>query len=150
MDTEWENQYPMVSVRALERIEKLSDHAPILLTTGNPRQVCKRPFKFELGWLQRDGFHEMVKRVWERPVRGNNPMSRWNNKMRATRKHLTGWAAHTAGILKKEKIRLSQVIDDLEALAEVRPLSTQEIDIKNQSNAQIASLLREEELKWYQ
>jgi hypothetical protein len=33
MDTEWKNKYPMVSVRALERIEKLSDHAPILLTT---------------------------------------------------------------------------------------------------------------------
>jgi endonuclease/exonuclease/phosphatase family metal-dependent hydrolase len=36
MDTDWEDKYPMVSVRALERIEKLSDHAPILLTTGNP------------------------------------------------------------------------------------------------------------------
>jgi hypothetical protein len=70
--------------------------------------------------------------------------------MRAMRKHLSGWAAHMAGILKKEKARLSKVIDDLEAVAEVRPLSTQEIDLKNQSNAQMASLLREEELKWYQ
>jgi hypothetical protein len=49
MDTEWEVKYPMVSVRALERIEKLSDHATIILTTGTPRRVCKRPFKFELG-----------------------------------------------------------------------------------------------------
>jgi hypothetical protein len=32
----------------------------------------------------------------------------------------------------------------------VRPLSAQEIELKSQSNAQIASLLREEELKWYQ
>jgi hypothetical protein len=38
----------------------------------------------------------------------------------------------------------------MEALAEVRPLSVQEIELKRQSNAQIASLLREEELKWYQ
>jgi hypothetical protein len=45
---------------------------------------------------------------------------------------------------------LSSVIDDLEALAKVRPLSTQEIELKSQSNAQIAGLLREEELKWYQ
>jgi hypothetical protein len=48
---------------ALERIERLSDHAPLLLTTGNPRPPSKRPFKFEFGWLQRDGFHEMVKNV---------------------------------------------------------------------------------------
>jgi hypothetical protein len=58
----------MLSVRALERTKKLSDHAPILLTTVTPRQLRKRPFKFELGWLQREGFHDMVKNVWERPV----------------------------------------------------------------------------------
>jgi hypothetical protein len=49
MDTDWEDKYPMVSVRTLERIEKLSDHAPILLTTGNPRPPYKHPFKFKLG-----------------------------------------------------------------------------------------------------
>jgi hypothetical protein len=53
------------------------------------------------------------------------------------------------GVLKKEKLRLSAIIDDLEALAETTPLSTQQIELKNQSNAMIASLLREEELKWY-
>jgi hypothetical protein len=38
----------------------------------------------------------------------------------------------------------------MEALAEIGPLSLQEIELKNQSNAKIASLLREEEIKWYQ
>jgi mannosylglycoprotein endo-beta-mannosidase len=32
----------------------------------------------------------------------------------------------------------------------VHPLSPQEIEIKSQANAEIARLLREEELKWYQ
>jgi hypothetical protein len=79
----------MVSVPALERIEKLSDHAPILLTTGLTRPLSKKPFKFEFGWLQREGFHDMVKNVWERPVYANNPVIRWNKKMRAVRKHLS-------------------------------------------------------------
>jgi len=70
--------------------------------------------------------------------------------MHALRKFLRGWARHTAGILKKEKIRLSSIINNLEASAEVRLLSAQEIELKNQSNAEIARLLREEELKWYQ
>jgi hypothetical protein len=39
----------MVLVRALERIESLSDHAPILLTTSSTRPHCARRFKFELG-----------------------------------------------------------------------------------------------------
>jgi hypothetical protein len=123
MDTDSEDKYPMVSVRALEHIKKLSDHAPILLTTGTPIPLCKRPFKFELGWLQREGFQDMVKNVWERLVAGNTPILRWNNKMCAMRKNLSGWAGYVSDILKKEKSRLSSIIDDLEALAELRPLS---------------------------
>jgi hypothetical protein len=92
----------------------------------------------------------MVKNVWERSVAGNTPILRWNNKMRAMCKHLSRWAGHVSGILKKEKSHVSSIIDDLEALAELRPLSPQEIELKSQSNAQIAGLLCEEELKWYQ
>jgi hypothetical protein len=33
MDMDWELTFPIVSVRALEHIDGLSDHAPILLTT---------------------------------------------------------------------------------------------------------------------
>jgi hypothetical protein len=65
VDTDWEDKYPLVSIRVLEHIERLSDHAPILLTTRIPKPLCKRTFKFELGWLQREGFHDMVKNVWE-------------------------------------------------------------------------------------
>ena len=83
MDSDWEEKFPMVSVRALERIEALSDHPPILLTTGSPRPRGASQFKFELGWLHREGFHDMVKTVWERPVAGRTPIQRRNNKMRA-------------------------------------------------------------------
>jgi hypothetical protein len=92
----------------------------------------------------------MVKSVWDRHNSASSPILRWNNKIRALRSHLRGWARHVSGVLRKEKLRLSTIIDDLETLAEVGPLSTQEIELKNQSNAKIASLLREEELKWYQ
>jgi hypothetical protein len=104
MDTDWESKYPLVSIRALERIKRLSYHAPILLITRIPKPPCKCPFKFELGWLQRKGFQDLVKTVWERLVSGNNPILRWNNKMRTMHRHLSGWARHTAGILKKEKL----------------------------------------------
>ena len=102
MDSEWEAQYPLVSVRTLERIESLSDHAPLLLTTGKHRDPGKNQFKFELGWLNRDGFRDMLKEVWDRPVAGRTPIQRWNNKIRATRKHLRGWALHMAGSRKKK------------------------------------------------
>jgi hypothetical protein len=42
------------------------------------------------------------------------------------------------------------IIDNFEAITEVRPLLPHEIELKSQSNAQIARLLRKEEIKWYQ
>jgi hypothetical protein len=83
----------------------------------------------------------MVKNVWERPVYANNPIIRWNKKMRAIHKHLSGWASHTTCILKKKKLRLSSIIDEIDALTEVRPLTSIELDLKNQSNTQLAGLL---------
>jgi hypothetical protein len=98
MDSDWEDRFPMVSVRAFERIEALSDHAPILMTTSSVIPPCICRFKFEVGWLHRDGFYDMVKSVWELPVVGRSPIERWNNKIRSARKHLGGWARHTTGI----------------------------------------------------
>jgi hypothetical protein len=109
----------MVSIRALERIEGLSGHAPILMTTRVPKPPGNHRFKFKLGWLQREGFHEMVKGVWNRPVATGSPIQRWNNKRRSLCNHLSGWARHVTGFLKKEKLRLSSIIYQLAALAKV-------------------------------
>jgi hypothetical protein len=81
IDSDWEEKFPVVSIRALERIEALSDHAPIPMTTGSLRRQCVRRLKFELGWIHREGFHEMVKSIWEHHVVGWTPIERWNNKI---------------------------------------------------------------------
>jgi hypothetical protein len=64
----------MVSIRALERIEELSVHALILLTTGTHEPSGNHRFKFELRWLKREGFHDMVKDVWDRPIAADSPI----------------------------------------------------------------------------
>jgi hypothetical protein len=73
----------------------------------------------------------MVKRVWEGPITGWSPVERWNNKLWALHKYLCGWARHVVGILKARSVRLSVIIDELEALAEVRPLHMHEIELKS-------------------
>ena len=42
------------------------------------------------------------------------------------------------------------ISDELDRTAETRVLTQQEIELKSQSNAEVARMLREEELKWYQ
>jgi hypothetical protein len=81
MDSDWDDKFPMVSVGVLERIETLSDHAPILLTIGSPRSQCASRLKFELGWLHKQGFYDMVMAVWESPAYGRSPIERWNRKI---------------------------------------------------------------------
>jgi hypothetical protein len=45
---------------------------------------------------------------------------------------------------------MPSIIDDLEAIAEVRLLTTHEIELKSQYNVKLAGLLYQEEVKWYQ
>jgi hypothetical protein len=101
MDSDWEFKFPLVSVQVLPRIEALSDHIPILLSTGTPLPPRRRPFKFELGWLNRDDFSDMIKCIWDKPVAGSTPIQRWNNKLCSMRRYLGGWARQMSGQLKK-------------------------------------------------
>jgi hypothetical protein len=74
----------------------------------------------------------MVMKFWEIPISGDTLMHRWNNKMCALRKHLSSWARHIIGLRKIEKQHLSSIIDDLKALAKVRSLIAEEIELKSQ------------------
>jgi len=60
--TDWKQKFPLASVQALTR--EISDHTSLLLDTGEPSHRGNvRNFKFELAWLTRDGFFELVKEV---------------------------------------------------------------------------------------
>jgi exonuclease III/ubiquitin len=149
MSPDWELKFSNVTVKALDRAR--SDHTPLLLngrvaaSTGNHGM-----FKFELGWLIRDGFHDMVTSIWENETRGNNSMEKWQKKIRAVRQHLRGWAKNTAGTMKKEKVQLTKLIDDLDKKAEVTRLSPNELAMKAFINERLAGILREEEIRLFQ
>jgi endonuclease/exonuclease/phosphatase family metal-dependent hydrolase len=55
ISAEWEQQYPLPIVKALNR--EISDHKPLLLSLGKKAKAKKStPFKFELGWLLKEAF----------------------------------------------------------------------------------------------
>jgi hypothetical protein len=60
---EWEQKFPLVSVRDLTRAG--SDHTPLLLDSGVQAHLGnKANFSFELSWLRQEGFKEMVIKEW--------------------------------------------------------------------------------------
>jgi hypothetical protein len=102
VSVEWEEKYPLVSVRALTRTG--SDHTPLLIETGLPAHLGRtRHFSFELSWLKHEGFFVMIKDLWESSNVGFTPIERWQNKIRTIRKYLRGWAKDQSGKYKTEK-----------------------------------------------
>jgi hypothetical protein len=148
VSTEWELQFPLTSVEPRDR--NISDHTPLVVNIGaSTYQTGDRPFKFERGWLLRDGFYDMVANIWQSETEGSTPLERWQAKIRRLGHHLRGWAKHTTGSCRKEKKMLLSLLDNLDKKAESSHLSDQEINLKHYLKERVVSLLREEELKWY-
>jgi hypothetical protein len=52
---EWENKFPLVSVRALTCSG--SGHTPLLIDSGEQAHLEKKAhFSFELSWIRQEGF----------------------------------------------------------------------------------------------
>lgn len=128
----------------------LSDHTPLLLNTGETR-TCNQiqPFKFELGWLLRDDFFDIVKENWTNKNGGNSPMEKWQSKMRRLRQHLRGWAKNISSKYKKENKGILDRLSVLDKKAETVCLSAQELEVRNTMQNRLAQLVRKEEVKWY-
>jgi hypothetical protein len=149
VSTKWEQEYPLVTVEAHNR--EISDHTPLLLSTGEKAKPKRQPpFKFELGLLLREGIFEMVSDVWNKETRGNTAMQRWQNKIRRLRQFLRGWAKNMNGAYKKEKQELLRKAEELDKKAESQLLRQCEWDLRQSIHERITQLLREEEVKWFQ
>jgi hypothetical protein len=149
VSTEWEQFFPLATVEALNR--EISDHTPLLLSIGEKAKPKKQPpFRFELGWLLKEGFFEVVSEVWNKETRGNTPTQRWQNKIRRLRQFLRDWAKNMNGAYKKEKQELLRKAEELDKKAESQFLSQREWDLKQSIHERITQLLREEELRWFQ
>ena len=143
VSTDWEDRFPLLTVEARDR--NISDHTPLVLSTGSStHQNGQRPFKFERGWLIRDGFYDMVVQIWQSETSGSTPLERWQNKIRRLRQHLRGWAQHISGTYRKEKKKLLSLLDSLDKKAESVSLSDQEINFKHFLKERLVLLLREE------
>jgi hypothetical protein len=146
---EWEQKFPLVSVRALTRAG--SDHTPLLIDSGNHAHIGnKARFSFELSWFEQEGFYDMVKREWAAVSAGKTPIITWQNKIRHLRRFLRGWAKNLSGKYKKEKERLLNIIDFLDIQAESCPLNDVERAELRKANEQLNKLRRDEETKWAQ
>lgn len=65
ISTAWEATFPLVTVKALERLP--SDHNPLLLNAGENTCFGKKMFRFEKWWLEKESFRSVVEKAWNSP-----------------------------------------------------------------------------------
>jgi mannosylglycoprotein endo-beta-mannosidase len=92
----------------------------------------------------------MVANIWRSEDSGSCPLERWQSKIRRLRQYLRGWASNTVGSYKKEKKTLLAILHNIDKKVENDMLTDQEINLKHYLKERLVSLLREEELKWYE
>jgi hypothetical protein len=54
----------------------------------------------------------VVARTWQSEKRGSNAIEIWQNKMRALRRYLRGWAKNNNGAFKKERKGIISKLDN--------------------------------------
>jgi hypothetical protein len=121
------------------------------LDTGTPAFACiSKTFKFELSWFTHNDFCEKVIDIWNKLVRGKNLVQKWNHKLGNLCRYLRGWTSNKNGVYNKKKVELQSTISILDIVVDARKLSEAQIVNLNQFREQLTTLLREEEIKYYQ
>ena len=86
----------------------------------------KKCFRFEKWWLEKESFHDLVKKVWNTPCEEKNSLDVWQFRIRLFRKMVRGWAANEVAAMNKEKVELYLEYNFLDSEAELRMLSEDE------------------------
>ena len=112
VSTEWELKFPKSIVVAHSR--DISDHTPLILNSGDNLASSVQPeFKFELGWLLREGFWEMVTQIWSKEYGGDTAIERWQRKIRKLRQYLRGWAKTRVDQIRRKRKKFSKNLTPL-------------------------------------
>jgi glycyl-tRNA synthetase beta subunit len=92
----------------------------------------------------------MVANIWKSENSGSCPLERWQSKIRKLRHLIEDGRQILRGLIKKRKKTLLACLHNLDKKAENDMLTDQEISLKYYLKERLVSLLREEELKWYE
>ena len=148
MSFDWEDIFPLISVRKLVR--DVSDHNPMLLSTSpvknNP--LHNREFRFELSWLKNEEFYVKAKNIREQPVNASDPINILNIKLKRLKKYFKGWGSHSFGHAQNRKNEIKEELEEIEKIEEGEPLTPELYEKRTTLCAKLNDILAGEELFW--
>jgi hypothetical protein len=102
---EWEDLFPRAIVNKLPR--EISDHNPLIISTGKSENLPFIQFKFDLSWLQNPEFYELVEKIWTKPCRAKSTLDKIQQKIKLIKQFFKGWDFNKQGEMRKKKKRVS-------------------------------------------
>lgn len=144
----WEDIFPHAMVRKLPR--EISDHNPLILSCGPPRNLSHIQFKFDLSWLNNPEFFTLVEKIWSKPCRATTAIDKIQQKIKMIKQFFKGWGFNLQGELRKKRQALHEELSLQEDLEENSCISKDQAIRKHWVMCENLKLLEEEELYWYQ
>ncbi|XP_072981904.1 uncharacterized protein [Typha latifolia] len=146
-NTEWVSEHPDCKVQHLDR--GASDHAPLLLKVPAAMARIKRPFRFELLWMEYEECQNIVKETWARHA-GGNPMHAFSHRLSVLRKTLSTWNREAVGSVERRLSDTNTKLANLEELDANGQLPEEGMQrLRSLYNCKIA-LNRQLNIKWLQ
>ena len=84
----WEDFFPHALVRKLPR--EISDHNPLIVSSGPPKVISHIQFKFDLNWLNNPDFYAMVEKLWNKPCKAKSILDKIQQKLKLFKQYFKG------------------------------------------------------------
>lgn len=96
-----EDIFPQAFVKKIPR--EISDHNPLIVSTG--QKVCLPfiQFKFDLSWFKNPEFFPLVDKIWNKNCRAKTTIDKIQQKLKLFKQYFKGWGFNQWELRKKEK-----------------------------------------------
>lgn len=144
---EWEDLFPNSLLTKLPR--EISDHNPLILSSG-PQLVPKTIiFRFELSWLSNPEFIPAVQKIWEKPCRAKSSLDKISQKLKLLKQYFKGWGANIQSDFRRKRSKISEELMELEKIKETTGLTSMQAIHKVELLKENFTLLEQEETYWH-
>jgi hypothetical protein len=140
---EWGQKFPLCSTSCLLWVG--SDHAPIMLDSGEDRKIRRSHFHFEKQWLMEPDFKEVViNKIADIFLshKYRSALDMWHMVMTQLRKFLKGYGANLRGDIRRRKAELGGLIAELDKKADTGQMRGEEWSQRYSLEEELAKIYR--------
>lgn len=148
INKEWEDLFPQANVKRLPR--EVSDHNPLIVSTGSNQGLPFIRFKFDLNWLKDPEFFELAEKIWKKPCRAKTSLDKIQQKLKLFKQYFKGWGFNIQGEMRKVRNKNKKESNELETLEEQTGLSDDQLERKSWLICENLKSLEQEEVYWYE